>query len=343
MLRLIPRRLLGEREIALRSENYETREHRRRLDQAARQHGAAEARVLETLRARGLDVSSLYDLLDERVDYREHEGALIEALTETPDFAVREAIVRALTVPWAKRSVGVLLAEFRASGAPELYRWAIGNAIDVIAPGDVTDELGELASDDRYAVSRQGIVEALGRTRDPSVIEPLVELLRDEDVQGHAASALAIVGDPRAIPALEELRSKEREWIRREADGAITRIEKRLSPRRTDADRRRLDFRFRRRAPRGGRAEAASTESYAPSIERPDVHAARRAFLAGDFDDVVGMSVADARASLAERGYELRVIDLDQGTQHALTAELRPKRITAVARGGVVLRLERVG
>lgn len=229
LMRLIPRRLLGDREISLPWENYEPRERRRELREAARQYHAAEAPVLEKLRAGGLDVESLDDLVHDRVEYREYEPILLEALVEAPNFHVRETIVRALSVPWAKRSVGALLSEFRAPEAPETYRWSIGNAIEVIRPREMTDELVELALDSRYGMGRQMIVEALGRTGDPSVAEPLIELLWDEDVQGHAATALGAVGGAPAIPALLELRLSEREWVRRAADRAITRIEKRLA------------------------------------------------------------------------------------------------------------------
>jgi HEAT repeat protein len=227
LTRLIPRRLIGDRELSLPWENFETRSRRRELREAAERYSGAERPVVETLRAQGLEIASLDDLVYDRVDYRQFERALTDALQGTSDYAVREMLVRALTVPWAKESIRVLLDEFRDPAAPELYRWTVGNALSVIAPRHATAELIELALDERYGMSRQMIVEALGATKDPSVIEPLIRLLRQDDVQGHAAHALAVAGDTSALPALRELEDCNRDWVRREASRAIATITRR--------------------------------------------------------------------------------------------------------------------
>jgi hypothetical protein len=43
-------------------------------------------------------------------------------------------------------------------------RWAIGNALDVVADDQVSDDLIDLAADRRYGTARQMIVLALGKT-----------------------------------------------------------------------------------------------------------------------------------------------------------------------------------
>src|SRR5437763_15996610 len=74
LMRLVPRRLIGSREISLPWDNYSTREHRRELKEAARQYELAEAPIVERLRREGLEIAALDDLVNDRVDYRDHES-----------------------------------------------------------------------------------------------------------------------------------------------------------------------------------------------------------------------------------------------------------------------------
>jgi HEAT repeat protein len=68
---------------------------------------------------------------------------------------------------------------------------------------------------------------------DLRAVEPLVVALKDEDlhVRTAAAGSLGRIGDPRAVPALEELLSKEKDAdVRRAARDAIKAIRDKAPP-----------------------------------------------------------------------------------------------------------------
>jgi HEAT repeat protein len=56
--------------------------------------------------------------------------------------------------------------------------------------------------------ARVDAVIALGNTKDPKVVKPLIKLLKSDkniDVRKHAASALGSIGNASAVPALAEV------------------------------------------------------------------------------------------------------------------------------------------
>ncbi len=58
--------------------------------------------------------------------------------------------------------------------------------------------------------------EALGRSKDPNAVDPLIRALRDEDwrVRQKAAWALGFIGDPRALQPLRRLLTDSVEGVR---------------------------------------------------------------------------------------------------------------------------------
>jgi HEAT repeat protein len=62
--------------------------------------------------------------------------------------------------------------------------------------------------------NRWKAAEILGRLRDPTAVDPLIETLWDDDsrVRLKAAWALGRIGDRRAIPPLRRLYRMENEW-----------------------------------------------------------------------------------------------------------------------------------
>src|SRR5436309_58453 len=104
----------------------------------------------------------------------------------------KEAIVRALSVPWAKPDVAVaLVREFRK--APEkdiLLRWTIASGLSIVPNDSVFDDLVAIACDKRYSNAREMIAIALGKSSNQKAIRALIELLSDPEVQGHAVMTL---------------------------------------------------------------------------------------------------------------------------------------------------------
>lgn len=122
--------------------------------------------VLADLGAAGFQVRSLADLRHSGVRYREAIPVLLAWLRQVTDRRVKEEIVRALTVPWARpAATRPMIDEFRrvdSSVDPTGtgLRWTVGNALEVLADDSSFDELAELARDRRYGKARQMIVLA---------------------------------------------------------------------------------------------------------------------------------------------------------------------------------------
>jgi hypothetical protein len=133
-------------------------------------------------------VRSLADLRHSGVRYREAIPALVAWLPQVTDRRVKEEIVRALTVPWARpAATGPMIDEFRrvdASVDPTGtgLRWVIGDALEVLADDSSFDELAELVRDPRYGKARQMVVLGLGRSKRPEAVEVLVGLVDDPEL-----------------------------------------------------------------------------------------------------------------------------------------------------------------
>ena len=186
--------------------------------------------ILTELAAVGYATRSLADLRHSGVRYRAAVPVLLAWLPRVTDGKVKEEIVRALTVPWAKpAATGPLIEEFRrvdASADPTGtgLRWTIGNALDVLADDSSFDELVDLARDRRYGKARQMVVLGLGKSKRPEAVDVLLGLVNDPDVDGHAVKALGKLKPPAARAALEGKLGDGRAWVRSEARKALAKL-----------------------------------------------------------------------------------------------------------------------
>jgi HEAT repeat protein len=191
----------------------------------------ADARpVLEDIGGRGLVVDSVADLFNKKLDYRAIVPILIDWLPRIDNRDVKEDIVRALSVKWAKGTPAAraLVAEFERADDPgnlEL-RWAIGNALEVLASDELAEDLMRLACERRYGRAREMVVLALGKLKDPRATDVLLDLLEDDEVVGHAVSALGKLRAAKARSRIEPLVEHPKAWIRQEARKALARIDK---------------------------------------------------------------------------------------------------------------------
>src|SRR5258705_6336043 len=100
-----------------------------RQEALAREH-LDSAPVLADLRTVGFDVEHITHLYTRRLSYKAAIPVLIKWLSIVTNEHVKEFIVRALSVPWAKPVAAMpLIAEFRRLPAKTSLgvRWAIGN------------------------------------------------------------------------------------------------------------------------------------------------------------------------------------------------------------------------
>ena len=136
---------------------------------------------------------------------------LLRWLPQIDDTRVRESIVRSLTEEPVARELGaarVLVGEFPRSSDDDSTRWAIGNALATLADASVADDVIRLLRDRRYGAARQMLCDALKRTGDPRAPAVLVELIDDDEVAGHAVSALRSYGPRKAVPLLREAKPR---------------------------------------------------------------------------------------------------------------------------------------
>jgi len=186
------------------------------------------------LRAVGLPVSDVWDLVNAKAQYKAAIPVLIDWLRNLElrvprqdQARIREGLVRALSVPAARPGAApVLIEEFRKASDPSEtgLGWVVGNALSVVADDSVFDEIATLAQDAAYGKARQMIVLGLGRSKDPRVVPLLVDLLDDEDVAAHAVMALGRLRPAGVRPAVERLLGHPRALVRREAKKALARL-----------------------------------------------------------------------------------------------------------------------
>jgi hypothetical protein len=184
--------------------------------------------VIADLAAVGFEVEAIGDLRSLGTPYPQAVPALIRWLSRVRDPAVKEDIVRTLSVPWAKDAAAPLLSEFERAedDTGTGLRWAIGNALEVLASDEIADGMIKLATDRRYGEARQMVVVGLGKLKDARVADVLLELLVDDEVVGHAVMALGKLGAKTARSRIEPLLDHPRPWVRKEAKRALATIDK---------------------------------------------------------------------------------------------------------------------
>jgi len=184
--------------------------------------------VLAELAEVGFDIEWIEELYNKRFDYKITIPILLRWLPRIENPAVKEAIVRALSVPWAKHTTApvLLIEEFRRSDADLFLKWAIGNALSVVADDDVLNDIIALINDKKHGKAREMLVVALGNMRTPGVGDFLIELLDDESLAGHAIMALGKLKYKEAHSSIERFLTHPKSWIRKEAKKALAKIDK---------------------------------------------------------------------------------------------------------------------
>lgn len=155
---------------------------------------------------------------------------LVDSLQRTQNVREKQSIVRALSVPWAKKQALVpLIQEFRdlpIGSGPDVdsLRWAVGNALEILWDDTYFEDLVGLARDERFGKAREMIVLGLKRSKRPEAGDVLIELLDDPVVNGHAVKALARLKPPRARAGLERMTADSRPWVRKAATNALAKL-----------------------------------------------------------------------------------------------------------------------
>jgi len=197
---------------------------------------AAEAPVVARLRDAGYPVDHIQDLYTKRYQYRSAVPILVDALGTVTAADVAETIVRALSVPYARGWAQPLVAQFGRFDAADpfdegfAYKWAVGNALAVVADDSVYDDLVQLIEDESHGRTREMLVIGLAnmKTHDPDQL--LIDLLDDPGLAAFAAIALGKRRTAGAAGKLRELVDHGEGRNRVEARKALRKIEGRPAP-----------------------------------------------------------------------------------------------------------------
>ena len=169
-------------------------------------------------------------LKNSKIKYKAAIPVLIKWMNKavTPD--VKNTIIGALAVPWAKPLAAQPLLEALSKSGPgesfEGLRWQICYALEENADDSIADELLAIAAHQEYGTDRSMVVSALGRLRDPRAASTAIALLADPNVTYPALVALRKLAPVDATSALEPLLTHKEADIRKEAKKALQAIAK---------------------------------------------------------------------------------------------------------------------
>lgn len=183
--------------------------------------------VVDGLRRVGMEVSTIYDLVNSTSPHPEAIPVLLELLPKVHDIRTKEGIIRALTTKEARgtRVAETLISEFCVI-EDSLLKWTIGNALSVVADDTQYGKIVELVRDRRHGNARQMLVLALAKMKTSHPLDFIVELLDDDEVSGHAVMALGTLKNPEAIPHLQRFLNHPKPWIQQEARRGLGKIER---------------------------------------------------------------------------------------------------------------------
>ena len=172
------------------------RERDRRIEEETRKLREETASLLSELRDVGIDVESVWDLVNTSEGYSVAYPILARHLREQYAERNLEGIVRSLTRPDA---LGVawdaLRDRFIENGGqtPEGFGFALGNALGEIMDESVLPDVLELVTEPTYGTNREVMVYYLVEYRDQPEVRRVLELLTDDsDVADKAKRALTL-------------------------------------------------------------------------------------------------------------------------------------------------------
>ncbi len=184
--------------------------------------------IKERLLKKGIQIDSIYDLVNTNEKYPEAIDTLIDLLNKNINFhpKITEGIVRALAIKEAKGRANEILFNLyqKVSKDENLFRWAIGNTINVIVEPKDEERILEIVNDKSNGTSRQMFVLALGKIKSDNSENVLINLLDDEDVAAHAIISLGKLKSLKAKSKIAELVNHEKYLIKKEAKKALKKI-----------------------------------------------------------------------------------------------------------------------
>ena len=183
-------------------------------------------KLLQEVREKGVEINSTNDLIKIDKKYMDLVPILLRHLQETDDEGDKEFLVRCLGVRGFTEASKLLVKEFHKSSNSS-YKWAIGNTLSIIQDRDILPDLLRIVQEKEHGIARQMIVSGLGAYKNSENVKSiLIELLNDDEVVGHAISAIRKIGDKELIRFVEPFISYKVTWIRNEAKKTVEKFNK---------------------------------------------------------------------------------------------------------------------
>jgi hypothetical protein len=191
----------------------------------ARYQSAAEPLLREPAIA-GYELETVGELEREWTNYKSAVPILLRWLPMAKYDALREDIVRTLTVRLARPEAAAPLVDAYRTESNEHVKWAIGNALSVVADDGIFDDIVDLVTARQHGRAREMLCFALGNMKNPRAHDVLMGLLDDDEVAGHAIRPLGKLKVLKARSKIETFTSHPKAWIRREAKRALEKIDR---------------------------------------------------------------------------------------------------------------------
>lgn len=180
-------------------------------------------KLLKEVREKGVDIANIDDLMKIDKRFKDLIPIILKHLEEVDDEGDKEFLVRCLGVKGFVEVTDKLISEFYRS-SNKLYKWAIGNTLYNIMDKNSLGSLLKIAQEKEHGVARQMIVLAIGKMGDEDVIPVLMDLLHDEEVVGHALTALGKFKNTELIPHIEPFINHKVKWISSEAKKILKKL-----------------------------------------------------------------------------------------------------------------------
>ncbi|MCG1021470.1 HEAT repeat domain-containing protein [Sutcliffiella horikoshii] len=168
------------------------------------------------IRFKDIQISNINDLMKIDKSFKDVVPILLKHIREIVDESDKQFLVRCLGVKGFTEATEDLITEFKNSRNLS-YKWAIGNTLSIIQDKSKVEELLEIIQDKKHGIARQMLIIAVAKMKEKKGIPILLDLLNDEEVNGHVISGLAYYKDPKLIPYIEPLTNHPISWIRNEA------------------------------------------------------------------------------------------------------------------------------
>ena len=182
----------------------------------------------EELRSIGLP--SVVELDHRKTKYKAAIPILLRWLFKVELNHSRHILLGMLQRPWAgPQAARPMIQAFHMSepGQPFYHwKWEIGAILDYVANDSIADDLIAIVQDKTHGHDRIMAVSAVARLKDPRAAGVLIELLNDPDVILGALDGLQKLAPAEARPHLVLLMDRKEPWVRRQAQKAINKIDK---------------------------------------------------------------------------------------------------------------------